>query len=232
MDRRVVPFERRPLTAGVHVPDPDRPVIAAGCQRLPIGCKGRREDPVRVPREHPALGAGRGVPQPCRMVPAGGRQRLAVGRNGDRGHSVLVSDQGRRHLAVGEVTTDHRPIPARQQPAIRREGERWHPGAGGVHIERGLFVTGCHVPELDRSLTPRRRHEATVRGECNRFDRPGVPVEGAQVRAGRNVPELHGPIAARRRQRLAIGRKRHARARCLVRLNRAGLSPGRNIPEP
>src|SRR6202050_130794 len=70
-------------TAG-HVPQLDRGVLIAGCQRKTVGRKRYRFDGCRMPAKRAQLCAVRDAPQRDRVIRAAGGERAAVRGDGDR----------------------------------------------------------------------------------------------------------------------------------------------------
>src|SRR5690606_6240779 len=62
-DQRLVPLEYRHRLVSRDIPDPDRPVHAAGGQLLAVRAKGQAGDRLRVPLERPDQLASLAIPQ-------------------------------------------------------------------------------------------------------------------------------------------------------------------------
>ena len=82
-------FECGELLAGVGIPQPDRPVVAAASEQLALvdGDRAQRPDPVGDHIDAGELLAGVGIPEPDRPVVAAASEQLAT-VDGDRAQRI------------------------------------------------------------------------------------------------------------------------------------------------
>ena len=165
------------LLAGGRVPDPHRPVVAAGGQPGAVRGDRHRRHPAGVAGEGGALLAGGRVPDPHRPVVAGGGQPGAVRGDRHRRHRAGVAGEGG---ALLRRWPGPRSAPSRRR---RRWPARCRPGRSpppdhrpGVAGEGGALLAGGRRP---RSAPSRRRRRWPAR--C----RPGRTPPPSPRRCGR-----------------------------------------------
>ena len=147
------------------VPEPHRPVVAGGGERVPVRAEGDAADGALCGRVRgwPSCSWRARVPEPHRPVVAGGGERVPVRAEGDAVDGACVAGQGLAELFVACARPRAAPSrPRRRRRACVPSGLKATPADGSLGGRSGVGRAVCGVRASQSRTVPSSPAEASV----------------------------------------------------------------------
>src|SRR5262245_17366583 len=206
-----------------YVPDLGRVIAASRDQPPVVGAERHAGDEAGVPAEAVDQLAGPAVPDlyGAVLTPRGDPPAVVAERHG--GNVPPVPRKGLQHVAGLHVPDlDQVVLTARGQPLTVGAEGHVHTRPGHPRVVEGearcwlpiqvLLVQAGHVPQLDLSISARRRQVPADAAEHHSSDDLVVGAERADLPAGPRIPDLQDSISIPRDQVSAVGAECHGEA--------------------
>ena len=144
----VVTFERRPFgLAGGGVPQPDRAIVACGCEQFAITAEGQKPHAAVVAGEVEDQVAVPWIPQADRPLVVGAGEHRSVGAERDAPRATIMTREFEHLLAGPRVPQSHRAIEA-------RAGNEWFDRAEGDPVDGSLMAAQGVGGQIARGGVP------------------------------------------------------------------------------
>ena len=194
--------DRQHGRAGLHLPDPDRPVVVGRDDPPAVRAERQPTDGVGVSPEEAYGSAARRVPESHDHVIAGRGDPPAVGAVRHGANLVGVSCEGQEF--PGGRFRDRRSVPDPDRAVLARRGQPLAVGAEGhgdrvvrVPVQGEGLLAGARVPDLDLVIEAGGGEPPAVGAVRHAPDDLAVSLQGAEEPAGRDVPDLDGAVILR-----------------------------------